>query len=77
MGLIDAEDATELSRAYLMSPQLRAAYMSTQKDAGSGRFIMDDRNDLNGSNVGASSLVPTLAGNQVLVYGDFSLYLLY
>ena len=72
MGLIDAEDATELSRAYLMSPQLRAAYMSTQKDAGSGRFIMDDRNDLNGSNVGASSLVPTLAGNQVLVYGDFS-----
>ena len=72
MGLIDAEDATELSRAYLMSPQLRAAYMSTVKDAGSGRFIMDDRNDLNGSNVGASSLVPTLAGNQVLVYGDFS-----
>jgi len=72
MGLIDAEDATELSRAYLMSPQLRAAYMSTMKDAGSGRFVMENRNDLNGSNVGASSLVPTLSGNQVLIYGDFS-----
>jgi len=72
MGLIDAEDATELSRAYLMSPQLRSAYMSTTKDAGSGRFIMDNRSDLNGSNVGATSLVPTLSGNQTLIYGDFS-----
>jgi HK97 family phage major capsid protein len=72
MGLIDAEDATDVSRAYLMSPQLRAAYMSTMKDAGSGRFIMDRADDLNGYNVGATSLVPVLSGNQVLIYGDFS-----
>ena len=72
MGLIDGEDATEVARAYLMSPQLRSAYLSTTKDAGSGRFIMDNRSDLNGSNVGATTLVPALSGNQVLIYGDFS-----
>lgn len=72
MGLVDAEDATELSRAYLMSPQLRAAYMSTKKDAGSGRFVMETRNELNGSNAAATSLVPVLTGNEVLIYGDFS-----
>jgi HK97 family phage major capsid protein len=72
MGLIDGDDATEVSRAYLMSPQLRAALMSTMKDAGSGRFVMENRNDLNGYNAGATSLVPVLSGNQVLIYGDFS-----
>lgn len=72
MGLVDAEDATEASRAYLMSPQLRAAGMSTTKDAGSGRFIQEFRNELNGENAAATSLVPTLSGNQVLIYGDFS-----
>lgn len=72
MGLVDAEDATELSRAYLMSPQLRAAYMSTKKDAGSGRFVMESRNELNGSNASATSLVPGLSGNESLIYGDFS-----
>jgi HK97 family phage major capsid protein len=72
MGLVDAEDATELSRAYLMSPQLRAAYMSTKKDAGSGRFVMESRNELNGSNASATSLVPVLSGNESLIYGDFS-----
>ena len=72
MGLIDAEDATELSRAYLMSPQLRAAFMSTKKDAGSGRFVMETRNELNGSNAAATSLVPTLTDNEALIYGDFS-----
>lgn len=72
MGLVDADDATETSRAYLMSPQLRAAGMSITKDAGSGRFIQEFRNELNGENAGATSLVPTLAGNQVLIYGDFS-----
>jgi len=72
MGLIDADDATEVSRGYIMSPQLRAAYMSTQKDAGSGRFVMDRRDELNGYNASATSLMPVLSGNQVLIYGDFS-----
>jgi len=72
MGLIDGDDATEVSRGYIMSPQLRAAYMSTQKDAGSGRFVMDRRDELNGYNASATSLMPVLDGNQVLIYGDFS-----
>jgi HK97 family phage major capsid protein len=72
MGLIDGDDATEVSRGYLMSPQLRAALMSTQKDAGSGRFVMDRRDDLNGYNASATSLMPVLSGNQVLIFGDFS-----
>lgn len=72
MGLVDAEDADAISRAYLLSPQLRAALMTTKKDAGSGRFVMENKGELNGDTAASTSLVPKISTNDVLIYGDFS-----
>lgn len=70
-GLIEQANATGESLHYLMSPRLKATLKSIQKDSGSGRFLMEG-NNIDGVNAHATSLVPELAGNDVLIYGDFS-----
>ena len=71
-GLIDAEDATDISRGFLMDPVLRSALMAISRDSGSGRFLMENKDELLGYNALATSLVPELSGNKVLIHGDFS-----
>lgn len=70
-GLIEAADASDESTAYLLSPQLKATLKTITKDAGSGRFLMEG-NQIDGIRARATSLVPELAGQKVLLYGDFS-----
>lgn len=70
-GLIQAEDATEVSLGYLSNPKLATALRGIKKDAGSGRFLMED-GKIDGSKTVASTLVPALAGNYPLIYGDWS-----
>lgn len=72
-ALIEADDATEKSLGYLMSPKLKAFLKQVKKDAGSGIFVFAD-GKLDGVNAIATSLVPALASgaNDPLIYGDFS-----
>lgn len=72
IGLITQDNATENSLGWLMSPKLRSVLMSTRRDTGSGLMIQNLMNELLGMNVAATSLVPDLAGNKVLIHGDFS-----
>lgn len=70
-GLIEQANATGENLHYLMSPTLKAALKTIKKDTGSGRFLMEG-SEIDGINAHATSLVPELAGNNVLIYGDFS-----
>lgn len=74
-GLIEEDDATERSLAYLMHPRLKAALKTKSKDAGSGRFLIEG-NELDGYRFVSTSLVPVgdAAGTPVypLIYGDFA-----
>lgn len=72
MGLVDTADSTEDSLAYLMTKLLRTDLMGRLADAGSGRYLMNDKNELAGYDAYASNFVPQLAGNEVLIFGDFS-----
>jgi HK97 family phage major capsid protein len=72
ISLLESSDVTEESLGFLLSPQLRYILQTTLLDAGSGRFVMEQRNNLQGYNAAVSTLVPELATNKVLVYGDWS-----
>lgn len=73
-GLIEEDDATADSLGYLLTPKLKAALKAIPKDAGSGRFLMEE-GMIDGIKAISSSLVPTLdaSGTPVypLIYGDF------
>lgn len=70
-GLIEQADASNISLGYLLNPKLASALRTVKKDAGSGRFLMET-NLIDGVKTAISSLVPALAGNQPLIYGDWS-----
>jgi HK97 family phage major capsid protein len=74
-GLIDADDATENSRAYLLHPVLEAVLRTKTKDSGSGRFILEN-GSIDGRQYRATSLVPVGddAGTAVypVIFGDFA-----
>lgn len=74
-GLIEEDDATEMSLAYLLHPKLKSKLKTTSKDAGSGRFLIEGL-DLDGYKFVSTSLVPVGddAGTPVypLIYGDFA-----
>ena len=74
-GLIEEDDATEMSLGYLMHPKLKAKLKVTSKDAGSGRFLIEG-NNVDGYQFVSTSLVPAGddAGTAVypLIYGDFA-----
>lgn len=74
-ALIEQADSTEDAVAYLCSPRLAAKLKTVAKDAGSGRFLMENR-EIDGFKTLVSSLVPRLGTSpnftEVLLYGDFS-----
>lgn len=68
---LEGEDATEDSLGFLVHPKVKFALMGTPIDAGSGRFLMENKM-VNGEKVVSSSLVPDLAGQRPVIYGDWS-----
>ncbi|MEM9685307.1 MAG: phage major capsid protein [Bacteroidota bacterium] len=74
-SLIEEDNATEQSLGYLLHPRLKARLKRTSKDAGSGRFLIDN-NELDGYRFVSTSLVPVGddAGTPVypLLFGDFA-----
>lgn len=70
-GQIEQDDATENSLRYLMDPATLSALKTISKDAGSGRFIFEN-GVIDGKQVISTSLMPELATNKVIAYGDFS-----
>jgi HK97 family phage major capsid protein len=75
MALIEEDDATSDRLGYLLHPKLKAALMQIKKDAGSGRFLLEN-NTISGLPYVSTSQVPVLdaGGTPVypLIYGDFS-----
>lgn len=70
--LIKTADASRQNLAFLMSPDLEAAFQNTKVDAGSGIFLMNEDGSIAGYKAVSSTLVPELAGNSVLIFGDWS-----
>lgn len=71
-GLLSNEDVSEEALAYLMTPALRTLLHDTKTDAGSGIFVMNKRDQLADYKAVASTLVPKVGGNEVLIFGDFA-----
>lgn len=72
VSLLESADSTEEALGFLMNPSLRYILQTTLLDAGSGRFVMESKNELQGYAAAISTLVPDLAGNKVLTFGDWS-----
>lgn len=70
-GLVKDADSTDISLGFLSDNVLASVLEGVKKDAGSGRFLLED-GKLAGMKHVASSLVPELAGNHPLIYGDWS-----
>lgn len=70
-GLVKDADSTDISLGFLSDNVLASVLEGVKKDAGSGRFLLEE-GKLAGMKHVASSLVPTLAGNHPLIYGDWS-----
>lgn len=70
-GLIEQADATDFNLGYALNPKLASALRTIAKDAGSGRFLMENK-EIDGIKTAISSLIPTLTDNEVLIYGDWS-----
>ena len=69
--LVAASNANVGNATYIMNSLLAGAAMVAKKDAGSGRFLMEN-GMINGSKTIVTNLVETLSGTQPLIYGDFS-----
>lgn len=65
----ELEEKNVNNYVYVMSPSAKAIFRKTQKDAGSGRFVMED-NEIQGRNVYISSNVESKG----VIVGDFSDY---
>lgn len=70
-GLVRNADSTDISLGFLSDSVLASVLEGVKKDAGSGRFLLEE-GKLGGMKHVASSLVPELAGNHPLIYGDWS-----
>lgn len=70
-GLVRDADSTDISLGFLSDNVLASVLEGVKKDAGSGRFLLEE-GKLAGMKHLASSLVPELAGNHPLIYGDWS-----
>lgn len=70
-GLVRNADSTDIALGYLSDSVLASVLEGVKKDAGSGRFLLEE-GKLAGMKHVASSLVPELAGNHPLIYGDWS-----
>lgn len=74
-GLIEEDNATENSLGYVLHPKLKAALKTISKDAGSGRFLIEN-GTLDGFKFQSTSIVPIGDDNGTavypLIYGDWS-----
>jgi HK97 family phage major capsid protein len=70
--LVETANATNTNISFLGSPTMKYLLEITKLDAGSGRFLMEKMDELLGYNFVSSTLVPQLATNSPLIYGDFS-----
>ena len=78
-SLIEAENATEVSRAYVSDTELAHKMENVKVDAGSGIFLYDGGNTLRGFNYQQTTIMPTLTDGgspanttHPLIFGDFS-----
>lgn len=69
--LVANEERYSDNMSYLTDPSLMAQLKQIKKDAGSGRFLVENRM-IDGYQAKETSLVPTLSTNHVLIFGDFS-----
>lgn len=76
-ALVEEDNGTEESLAYLMHPKLKAALKQIKKDAGSGRFLLDG-DTVDGYKYVSTTLIPVLTDGgdpaltvYPLIYGDF------
>ena len=72
ISLIELANADGSTLKFLGSPMMKYLAEITKVDAGSGRFLMEKMNELLGYEFVSSNLVPELAGNSPLIFGDFS-----
>lgn len=70
-GLIAGANADTGNETFVLNSKLAAALMTAKKDAGSGRFVMEN-GLIDGQKTIVTNLVEELAGLQTLIYGNFS-----
>lgn len=70
-GLIAGANADSGNEVFILNSKLAAAAKTTKKDAGSGRFVMEN-GMIDGQKTIVTNLVEELAGLQTLIYGNFS-----
>lgn len=70
-SLIEAANANGNSGTFALNAKLAGALRTIAKDAGSGRFLMENLT-IDGAKTIISNIIQTLAGNETLIYGDFS-----
>ena len=70
-GLIAGANADAGNEVFILNSKLAAALKTTKKDAGSGRFVMEN-GLIDGQKTIVTNLVDELAGLQTLIYGNFS-----
>lgn len=70
-GLIAGANADAGNEVFILNSKLAAAAKTTKKDAGSGRFVMEN-GLIDGQKTIVTNLVEELAGLQTLIYGNFS-----
>lgn len=68
-GLIEAADAG--IGTFALNAKLAASLRTIAKDAGSGRFLMENLT-IDGAKTIISNIIQTLAGNETLIYGNFN-----
>lgn len=68
-GLIEAADAGV--GTFALNAKLAASLRTIAKDAGSGRFLMENLT-IDGAKTIISNIIQTLAGDETLIYGNFN-----
>lgn len=67
--LIETENAGE--GTFVLNAKLAASLRTIAKDAGSGRFLMEN-GSIDGAKTIVSNIIQTLATNETLIYGNFN-----
>ena len=83
IGKIDEANADMENMSFLMTPGLRAKLMKTKTDAGSGLFVIEDRDSVLGYNLAVSTQVPSdlTKGSasgiaHAILFGNFNDYII-
>lgn len=70
-ALLEAENVNSANASYVLNAKLAGSLRKIAKDAGSGRFLMENMT-IDGAKTIISNIIPSLAGNETLIYGDFA-----